>query len=474
MSNPPQGKAPEPRLVGGRAALLVTLIGSIGTLLALASLPDYGASHTAQRDTSGIEDLVFVYEGYSAGDIPGCGAISAFNLETGEVLYRGEPAPGHGQLAMSPQLNMVAAQWSQGGAGTIYMLELGGREIESWRQYILDPPDGVTRGLTKGGIMFTNDGNDLLFGESVRTTSGVAAHALSEIVDERLGPNRGFFRITNASSSVLIPDPDESISYAVTDDSQLYVLDTDIVAARRSAIFLPPIVRDESDVRGGRRGHHVHASLALDQRHVVVNRWNTPSLSNADLKVGTAKPMPLPEDLGTTGGVAFNWGWENPGLLATHNGNSVSVFDYDPFASLVTERARIAIESPRDAYDEMDWPGFIAWSTSGSHIIAGTSEDSSEFVTLRVNSCGDEIVKESLIAVCPPAESNSPKGIVTANGLVLTPDAYSGSCPTPWWLPEPLPTDTLPTPTETGSAPTPTETDSAREYILHLPVSYSH
>lgn len=465
MSNPPQWKAPEPRSVGGRVARLVTLIGSSCTLLALASLPDYGGSHTAKRDTLVIEDLVFVHEGYSAGDIPGCGATSAFNLETGEVLYRGEPAPGHGQLAMSPQLNMVAAGWSQGGAGTIYMLEFGGRDIGAWRQYILDPPDGVTRSQTKAGIMFTYDGNDLLFGELVGTTGGVAAHSLSEIVDERLGPNRGFFRITNAESSVLIPDPDEPIAHAVTDDGQLYVLDTSIVAARRSAILLPPIAIDESDERLRHRGHHVHASLAPNQRHIVVNRWNTSSLSNADLKYGSAEPIPLPEELSTTGGVAFNWGWENPGLLATHNGDSVSVFDYDPYTSRVTERARIPIESPRDAYDEMNWPGFVAWSTSGSHIIAGTSEGSSEFVTLRVNSCGDEIVKESLITVCPPAETNLPKGIVTANGLAFPPDATSGSCPTPWWLPEALPTD---------PPPTATEIVSTREHFLHVPVSYSN
>lgn len=353
----------------GRGSTRHSVAIALGIGLALSSIRSWDSTQvdtTHSQATLDRSSFVFVYEGYSAGDVAGCGGVSVFHDRTGEIVFQGPPAPGHGALTTDRDMTQVVAEWSQGGAGTLYRLQIDELNDPPWHAEILEPSDGFSKALPKGGIGISADGTTIISGESWKAGKGVATHRIDAISDSRLGPRIGEFRITNDSPAAIATHPTQPIAYLLTERAFLYTLDLDITAARESAVALPAFNIDEADPRRTLRGEQYFLTLAPDLRHLVTNRWQTPSLTSIDLKYGDVEVMDITSELTTTGGVAFNWGWDNLGLLAAHHGKYISVHEYDPFVPSVRELGRVEIESPLDAFQERDQPGYVAWSTDGS------------------------------------------------------------------------------------------------------------
>ncbi len=417
-------------------------------ILIVASAVALGLSLTAEANrtaTELIEDrtnLAFVFTS-GAGDF-GCGGLSAFDTTTGEVIYRGPHHLGHSQVATNSSLTQIVASWSQGGKGTAYWLDASSSDVSEWFVRTLKSPFGTDKVATKAGVAIMPDDDRLIFGEKVGTNTGIGRYQLSEdpgADEEFFGPRHGFWRTDPDSPSWIISAPrgrndfvetDEHDAFVVTEDAEVYILDTEIMAPRSASIDIQPIVIDkEGGSRWVLRGLSIHAALAQNRRHLVTNRWEKPELNSVDLTDHKAYTIPLAADLGTIGGLAFNWGWNNPGLLAVHAGDKIAVYDYQP-PDYAEELGRVSIPPPTDSYNEKEWPGYIAWSTDGTRLVAGTKHEGNEFVVLSVESCGRSISTSLFVSTCE-SEQAIGYGIVTLNGRAPAPSDLNQPCPTPYW-----------------------------------------
>ena len=187
---------------------------------------------------------------------------------------------------------------------------------------------------------------------------------------------------------------------------------------------------------------------------------STPCLDVADLQTNTAWQAATDGTLGIAGGVDFNAEWVNGGLLAVHHGDSLGVYSYRP---PVTMRKLADVRVPRPHFDIASSGPLlsIAWSGSGSHLIAAVDDGPAEFRVFEVLGCGRQVVPGAAYALCA-AEPNMPNDVLTANGHLAPPPGFSTRCPTP----DPSGTAThRPEPTSERTAtapptPTPSETPS--------------
>lgn len=153
-----------------------------------------------------------------------------------------------------------------------------------------------------------------------------------------------------------------------------------------------------------------------------------------------------------------------------------------------SELSRIRIAPPpteaNRAIGPNEWdaigPKFsIAWTGSGSRLVAASDSGTAEFVVIRVTEDGTHLVVERDLTACR-APQNLPLGIVTLNGVLTPPptpspgaSALPSPSPSPTMTPSRTPTlSATPSPSATSTSFTPTETleATAPTRVLFLPL----
>ena len=466
----------------------IVIAASVLTFAALTAAPS-----TASLDTdspiieatdltaaSAFDPLTtaYVVTSGAGGDLPGCGAVSAIDLSSGDVLYQSPHlGPRRGLSASEDMKSFVAG----GGAGPdrLSFLDASSPDPSAWTALELWSPSGPF-GLGSSALQVVGD--DLYLSLSMRGSrraSGIGRISLSDYRGklglEDINPVSDFFSARREHVFQVIPDASERLVHALswgyrtpssaaeTIESfpmHLHTLDADTLTASESPLALPPLIVNEPAGAGLREsgvhnwaqngriawatrlggGDHVYGNK---DQVIVVNRWVRPELTIVDLKgdngAGSVVTASLPADYAIAGALAGNHGWLNPGLVAVHGGDKIGVFDLVPWGTLV-ERARLEITPVLSSLsdDRRMMSGPLAWSADGSQIIAAGNEGDSEVLIIDVDSCGDRMTLRHTVAVCPYTEFNGASGFVTANGQLrpeVRPPA-SEACPTPDWWPE--------------------------------------
>lgn len=459
-------------------------VGSLIVLIGLIASPrgagagGRGPAPSRVQATSrpDISHSVFVYESF-ARDQPGCGAISAFDVRTGEVFYRGPSWAGHGDLAGSPDLSTVLATWNQGGAQTMYRLDAGAESPVDWRADRLRLVNGRHRISGSGTVAILPDGDRFVVGLSGLPDdggNGAGFYRLSDVGSGEaghLGDQYGFYAMRAEAPRVVLPGRDQDIVHILSHESRLpatltdtvksqaanlHTVDTRTMAAPISTIRLPDIVVDDPPGAGLREaGIHAtvqHGNIGYatmlpdgDPRlggpggsFVAVSRWGVPELAIVFVRTGQVRITRLASDLPVVSGIAANRGWANPGLVAVHAGDRIAIYHVDPYAPTAIELARVPITPPMGPHrgEPKMMGGQIAWSSDGSRIIASANEGTAEFVVLDVAECGRRLRPAYYVTACDAEGFNGGRGLLTAVGQPdRRPDAPQ-TCPTPhWWFP---------------------------------------
>ena len=445
--------------------------------LVVAIVPRGDASAQQVAFPPGVESMVFVTEdmGYATPEV-GCEAISVFDL-SGLPIHRGSNVSHQspGRMAASPTFSRVYA--TQTNTMTyIYTLRQVPRTGGStqWIESVYDDE----KVATLGGIAMLPDDQTLL----VATSTGKMPYVGIGIAQVNVGPF--FVRKYSATNSIRISS--ESImldslavrihvvanghlAHIYTTNGTVYTIDTATMHETAPVIHLQPIEGLVARNHPGFPGY-IQTTITEDENYLITNRGLTNKLNVADLATRQAYTATTSADVEYAGGVAINRGWKSPGLLAVHALDKIIVYAFTPPSTLI-ERGRISIEQPRYGafqpqpvpstnYDVYGPMASVAWSASGSHLIAATNHGSDEFVIIKVDNDGRTLTQASYITACAK-HPNLPDDILTANGY-LHPSPTPTSTPTITPTPSitPTPTDTLiPTHTPTSSlTPPPTAT----------------
>lgn len=248
-----------------------------------------------------------------------------------------------------------------------------------------------------------------------------------------------------------MPDPDGRRAHLLTEASEIITLDVGTMQEVAPRVRLQPI--------GGQIGHF-QAVLTRDGRYLVTNRPRDASINVADLVERTTWTLGVPDeavagDAPSAGGVAINHGPVNADVLALHGYDRVVLYAFgDPHAPLAA-LGRFTVGRPANAAEVGTGPSpSVAWSATGSHVIAAASDGAAEFAAFEVDDCGRRIVRTRTYTACADATYNAPNDILTANGLTGAAPGAVVPCPRPPVTPDILPTPTPGTPTALPVTPT--------------------
>ncbi|MEO8084238.1 MAG: VWA domain-containing protein, partial [Ardenticatenales bacterium] len=441
-------------------------------------------------------DLVFVTEDLAA-DMPGCDAISVLNVVDGSIVHRGATHVSPGRLAVNSKLSTGLATLANGWGGG-----LGGGDVAQCAPALValelsspqhaDPRSlritGAMKFATHGGVTFMPDDTFVV---------AEANYLASDCRRTQLKARPPYFisrgRLVNddpahpSGVEVLDQTPVDDLAidifYSSVADRLVAALANGTVVTldpRTMRLIDSPIVGGSTGMQvfapsdEGHRAGALHATMSPDGGQVVMNGMRDGSMLIFDLERRTSRREPIGDPVSFVGGVAWNAGWVNRGLLAVHLVDSIGIFRIEE-DGVLTERARIAIPPPygseRLRSELLDGgetgPMFtVAWSASGEHVIAASSADAAEFVVIGVADEGRSLAIQRFLTACPDL-NNFPNDIWTANGLVVTPS------PTPTFTPTstqtPLPSDTA-TPTTERTA-TPSAVPTVNERPIYLPLT---
>ncbi len=324
-------------------ALLVLLIAA-----GILGSPAAGdANTTSPGGESRLEDLVVVTEDI-ANPGPGCDAISAFELGSQAGLFHGPTHASVARLAGTSDLRRIVA--NAHGDNFLYVLTRDTQGGET--RWNVDPNVQGGSFSWVGGLVIMPDDETLLVGSEGQSVNlgppyRVSKYLLSEITPGRVGQERGRGVVDSAALEILA-GTDPAIAHIVTDAAVLETVDTDTMTRVAPPIQMEPF--SESGFVNGERvtpliGYRfqAHAAISQDGRYVFTNRIDVPELNVADVVQRTAWTVAT---VGSpNGGVAYNRGWVNQGLVAVHMGDRVVVYHFAPPYEL-TVRGSIAVQPP--------------------------------------------------------------------------------------------------------------------------------
>ncbi len=414
-----------------------------------------------------LEKLVFVTENNRAAG-PGCQAVSAFSIDSERPLFQGPPHWDLERLTGAFDLSVVLGM-SYAGEYLYGVWRPQGSRVE----WLADTDIRGATFATALGVMPDNE--TLLVGRRERRNADqpyeywVGKYHLSDLRRGQIGPELGRFNLESLPVEILV-DPDGRRFHVVTFQARLHTVDastmTEAAAPIQMRRWLAPFPGPFATAEWPnpeRPPDLADATITGDGHYLIANRLDVPEVNVADLvarKVAQANPGNV-----LNGGLAANRGWHNAGLLAIHAVDYVAVYRFEPPATL-TELGRLAINSPQHFDYTSGVPRLaIAWSGSGSHIIATTEHNGKPLVVIRVEDGGRRLIAERYVAVCenPPGLKypDAPRDILTANGMITPP------WPTPSATGTATATSTA-TPPHTPTAP-PTAAPSGAAGRLWLP-----
>ena len=402
---------------------------------------------TSRAQSSALDQMIFVSEAFAGDRSDGCGAISVLDTSNpNTVVFRGISKPSLWRLAASDDLAVVIASAGAGNKSYMYRLRQD-LATGGWRADTVKNLANFF--VTAGGVAIVDDGRALVasVGTYVRHEPGIARirmpandNAIVTLDDIDASDPLGH----DVTMQILrSPDGEELIS--VTDKGKVFTHHLSDLSRSRVPLAVPTVSFDPARPPAS-GSEYVRATLSPGGRYLILAQGEAPSLVVVDRTAQRVSTIDVSNWLTMTGGVAFNAGWQNRGLLAVHGGGRVMVFNFVPDNDLEA-LASISIDGP-------PWPvdrsragsGPVAWSGDGSRLIAGVSSDADDFAIFNVSECGRHIELDRQIAVCP-SHRNFPADIVTANGHIPTPEGFVSQCPTPSWS-----DDYVPGPHQTATA----------------------
>jgi hypothetical protein len=461
----------------------VLIGGLLSACLAAAVIrPSVASTLRNGPATVSPNDMVAVTEDRAA-HVDGCDAISVFDLETGEALYRGPTSLGDpSRIVANPDMSLLVASAGIGGGG-LYVTRHDAAS-DDWTSIPWLP--GPVSMLT--GLALLGDGDTLIAGGNGTPpiVDGppffVSSFRLAEATADGLGSPHARFDVTDYVAEI-VPSLDGQSVHVITRDALVETLSAATLQRQAAPIQLAPfgVGRDGPLEPPGpdvmRYLHRVAATLSLDGRFLYTNRWDVPEVNVADVIDRQAWTVSSGNE--HNGGIAVNHGWINRGLLAIHALDSVVVYRIDS-ARQITELSRLPVAPPLVFGDSSGPRPSIAWSTAGDRLIAATTHRGPEFVVITVQDGGLRLDVERYLEACPDRDPNTgqwypsdwPNDVLTLNGMVTPTLSPPSTTPPPSATPSP--TLTL-TPTAT---PTSTPTQPPRPVylpiLLHEPPCPEH
>lgn len=390
---------------------LIAGLALVGSMLALQSgcAPPVGAITADEAEPAG---LVFVTED-NAQPQDGCDAITVFREGLTDPVFRGpRRETSVGRLAVSEDQRFAIAGPSATFNGLLYTLFRSGG---MWSAL----PEVEAAASTYGGVAISGDSLLVAANGQVGFAYGppyrIEKYSVDDLKQGAVGTSLGTLDVEDVVA-VVLPETGGAIAHAVTSGGRVHTFSVESMSEIAEPFELgsggepadPPGILDYLNL--------THAALSPDGRYLIRNRWNTGELSVGDLVRRTAWTLATPSQM--NGGIAFNRGWINPGLLAVHTGPKIYIYEFQPPERLV-ELGTLEVQAPWAAPGGSGPVPSIAWSTSGSRLIAATDEGSAEFIVVDVTDGGRTLSKEMLWTACPIERNNYPNSIVTGNGLIL-------------------------------------------------------
>ena len=393
---PMRGLLTSPHVTGGMLA--ATLLS-----VAVAHALEEKALEAAQTAPEPwLEHAVFVTEGSASSqfvDLRGCAAFSVFDLRRPDPVYSGPRLRAYNRLSASRDFSTVVGSPHRSNKN-FAILE---RDGNGWSSIEVRPPDGGRYSTVRQGTYLSPDGDHLYVAQRVgHYDTAIAKIPLTRPYTTRL--SSPIVKLPTGRQ----PDPIQFLQgrhqetvHALMEDDRLLTFNRVTMEWEADSVQLAPIDMNRSEDSSEGR---IMGTMSLGRRYVVSNRWNVPELNVTDVLERQSWTVPLGDDVALVGGVAVNHGWENRGLLAMHATNEVRVYRFDPGQRApepLEAIGRIKIPPPLEPLPTLhERAGQIAWSATGSHLIANVSHESgSEFVVIRVDRCGAVLAIEGMVQI---------------------------------------------------------------------------
>lgn len=471
-----------------------------------------GAPLSASEQVGELADIVVVTEDTAPESVnSGCDAISIHNIRSGKALDKGIKHISPGRLAATSDLSMIVANMSNscGAKDLIGQFPPENSNCDPWLNFRI-PTDNtflnVTDAIRVGGSVATQAGIAFNLQGGLLVATGAGAHEQYLRIPARApyGVSRYQFdsstlrsgplarpirsrRTDSLVGEILTTDVEGEILLA-TLGGRLYQVDPLDLQDLRSPITFPtPISPANSRLNTKPPIGGFHATYSYEQRLVAIGGLQGGDVILVSTENGRVVRQSVAPGVTYVGGVAFNNGWNNRGLLAIHAVDRIIVLAVDSTMN-VDALGEFMIDPPyvddRQIAHAITGPSLsVEWSADGAFIIAAADDGTAEFVILEFDSEALEIVQSGSIVACQNT-INLPNDIWTANGLITaTPRATASSTPPPVRTPTPSPTasplpsstSTLtPVPTSTSvSSPSPTPTRPPSPAYLPISITES-
>jgi len=382
-----------------------------------------------------VEHLVAVTELTAIDRVDGCGAISIFDVRDDEPVFRGPSDPSLHRLASDPSFGLVVAGPAVGNTRFMQRLRRPSVETFEWNYDRVQTRYNVFA-MHSGLIVLSNPARLVMTisvgGEGQTYLTSVASPE-SENYD--FHKNEFVSRLkTSHTLPLMVEDQSGERIVALSRDGHVYSATANDLVALHEPIAVPTITDSHVDPP---HPAFIRAALSPGGRYLVMNQHETPALVILDRQTDALTTVDVSSWMTMTGGLAFNAGWHNAGLLAVHGGDRIAVFQFNPdgvFDLLSSAPVAAPLWNNEFAYG-----GPVRWSGDGARLIAGINAGASEFAVFNVGACGRELSLQHEFAACATDFANMPGDIVTSNGRLPTPEGWRPSCPTPSWWNDPTP-----------------------------------
>lgn len=417
-------------------------IGSSIALLAAAILGGQGQSRSA---AVGDGDPIAIIVSDEAGTLlnsENCGRISIIDTDRGELLYQDQPHDPVFDLVVGKDLQQVIGSPGFSNSTVASRWLRTGAAWDQWQyQSLLPPPNSASFGHL---LQFAMGSNDELYSQIMGSASDLRNLALFDLSElDRVASAIGLpsarkvgFAPSGASGAIFTTR-NADVVHALGHLGRLSTIDGKSLEPIVPEVSYDPAIPDPGLASALARlgytstGQILFSDISLDERFIVTNRWNASSINVIDLQRRTSRTVSAGAGVTMTGGVAFNHGPINHGLLAIRTLNQVIVYRFFPEGSL-QEVGRHPVP-PLSHFTKSEYgvvPGDLAWSARGDHLIVATNDGSVDLMLIEVSDCGSKLRASAEFALCP-GDKNQVQDIWTANKSLSTLPVNASACPMP-------------------------------------------